>query len=119
MKLRLCSEEAAGVCQIRAEGEIRSVEEPRNLQDIEELLGPQCYRRKVLLDLEDVRHIDSSGVSWLLHLHKRNQDAGGVLILYSIPTAVMAVLKLLGVQHHLNLVADERAARALAMRGKP
>ena len=53
MKLRLCSEEAAGVCQIRAEGEIRSVEEPRDLRDFEELLGPQCYRRKILLDLQD------------------------------------------------------------------
>lgn len=119
MKLRLCSEEATGVCQIRAEGEIRSVEEPRDLGDIEEMLGPQCYRRKVLLDLQHAPHIDSSGVSWLVHFHKSNQNAGGMLILYSVPPSVMAVLKLLGMQQYLNLVADERAARALAMRGIP
>lgn len=119
MKLRLCSEEAAGVCQIRAEGEIRSVEEPRNLRDIEELLGPRCYRRKVLLDLQDTPHIDSSGMSWLVHFHKTSQTAGGMLVLYSVPPAVMGLLKLLGMQQYLNVAADERAARALAVGGKP
>jgi anti-anti-sigma factor len=119
MNLRLRSEEAAGVCQIRAEGEIRSVDEPRDLRDIEEILGPRCYRRKVLLDLQDAPHIDSSGVSWLVHFHKSSQTAGGMLILYSAPPGVMAVLKLLGVHRYLNLVADESAARALALEGKP
>jgi anti-anti-sigma factor len=119
MKLRLRSEEAAGICQIRAEGEIRSVEEPRDLRDIEEMLGPQCYRRKILLDLQHAPHIDSSGVSWLVHFHKSSQSAGGILILYSVPPGVMAVLKLLGMQQYFNLAADERAARALALGGKP
>jgi anti-anti-sigma factor len=119
MKIRLCSEEAAGVCQIRAEGEIRSVDEPRNLREIEEMLGPRCYRRKILLDLQHAAHVDSSGVSWLIHFHKTSRTAGGTLILYSVPPAVMAVFKLLGMQHDLNLVPDERAARALALEGKP
>jgi anti-anti-sigma factor len=119
MKLRLGSEEAAGVSQILAEGEIRSVEEPWDLRDIEEMLGPQCYRRKVLLDLQHAPRIDSSGVSWLVHLHKSSQTAGGMLILYSVPPGVMAVLRLLGMHDYFNLVADERAARALALGGKP
>jgi anti-anti-sigma factor len=118
MKLRLRSEEPAGVCRIRAEGEIRSVEEPRDPRDIEDLLGPQCYRRKILLDLQDAAHIDSSGVSWLVHLHKGCRAAGGMLILHSAPPAVMAVLKLLGMEHYFNLAADERAALGLAQGGK-
>jgi anti-anti-sigma factor len=115
MKIRLCSEEAAGVCQIRAEGEIRSLQDPRDLRDIEEPLGPKCYRRRVLFDLENAPHVYSSGVCWLIHFHKSSQKAGGTLILYSVPPAVMGVLKLLGMQRYLNLVADERAARALAL----
>lgn len=118
MNLRLRSEEAAGVCQIQAEGEIRSVAEPRDLREIEEILGPRCYRRKVLLDLQYAPHIDSSGVSWLIHFHKSSQTAGGMLILYSVPPGVMAVLKLLGMQQYFHLVADERAALALALGGK-
>jgi anti-anti-sigma factor len=119
MKLRLHSEEAAGVCEIRAEGGIRSVEEPRDPRDLQELLGHQCFRWKILLDLQDAPHIDSSGVSWLVHFHKSCRAAGGMLILHSVPPAVMAVFKLLGMEHYFNLVADEHAARALALGGKP
>jgi anti-anti-sigma factor len=119
MNLRLGSEEAAGVCQIRADGEIRCVLEPRDLRNIEEVLGPRCYRRTILLDLQHVPHIDSSGVCWLVHFHKSTQNAGGMLILYSVPAGVMAVLKLLGMHHYFKLAADERAARSLALEGKP
>ena len=119
MILRLRSEEAAGVCRIRAEGEIRSVEEPRDPHLIEELLGPSCYRRKILLDLEEAAHIDSSGVSWLVHFHRRCRSAGGMLVLHSVPPAILAVLRLLGMDQQFHLAADERAACALALGGLP
>jgi anti-anti-sigma factor len=119
MNLRLGSEAAAGICQIRADGEIRSVEEPRDLRQIEEILGPNCYRRKILFDLQLSPHIDSSGVSWLVHLHKTSHTRGGMLILYSVSPGVLAVLKLLGLQQYFHLVADERAARALALGENP
>ncbi len=119
MNLSLCSEEAAGVCRIRAEGEIRSVEEPRDPRELEELLGPQGHRRKILLDLQEASHIDSSGVSWLVHFHRRCRAAGGVLVLHSVPPAILAVIKLLGMDRTLNLAADEPAARALALGGQP
>ena len=119
MNLRLRSEDPAGVCRIRAEGEIRSVEEPRDSRDLEALLGHHCHRRKILLDLQDAPHIDSSGVSWLIHLHSRCRAAGGLLVLHSVPPAILAALKLLGVDRSFNLVADERAAHALVLGGQP
>jgi hypothetical protein len=38
-----------------------------------------------------------------------------MLILCSVPPAIMAVLKLLGIEQYLILAVDERAARALAL----
>lgn len=114
MNPRLSSEEADGVCRIRAEGDIRSVEEPRDPRDLEALLGPSCFRRKVLLDLQDALHIDSSGVSWLAHFHRRCRAAGGVLVVHSVPPSILAVFRLLGIQRDLHLADDERAALALA-----
>jgi anti-anti-sigma factor len=119
MIIRLGSEETAEVCQIRAEGEIRSVNEPQDLREIEDILGPRCFRRKILLDLERAPHIDSSGVCWLIHFHKSTKSAGGMLILYAASPGVMTVFKLLGMHRYFNLVADDRAARALAPGGNP
>ena len=119
MNLRFCSEDPTGVCRIRAEGAIRSVEEPRISRDLEDLLGHHCHRRKILLDLQDVPHIDSSGVSWLVHLHRDCRAAGGMLILHSVPPAIIAVLRLLGLERSFHITADERAAHALAPGGRP
>jgi hypothetical protein len=58
-------------------------------------------------------------VSWLLRFHKSVQAAVGMLVLHSVTPPVMSVFKLLGMQHYFNLAADERAARALALGGKP
>jgi len=118
MNLRLCSEDSAEICRIRAEGDIRAVEEPRDPREIEELLGPQCYRRPILLDLQDAAHIDSSGVSWLIKCHKLCQSEGGKLVLHSIPPSVVGILKMLRLEQVLNMAEDETAASLLAQ-GEP
>jgi ABC-type transporter Mla MlaB component len=70
---------SGGGCRVRAEGEIRSVEDLRDSRDLEALLGHHCHRRRILLDLQDAPHIDSSGVSWLIHLHPSCRATGGLL----------------------------------------
>jgi anti-anti-sigma factor len=117
MKLSLVSEEA-GLCRLQTEGEIRLGEKPRDPQLIESLLGPECYGRKILLDLQNTPYIDSSGVSWLVNFHKFCHDAGGILVVHSVPSSIMAILKLLHIDRYLNLVEDEQAARTMALGGK-
>jgi hypothetical protein len=41
-----------------------------------------------------------------------------MLILHSVPPAILAVLKLLGMDRQFHMAADERAAQALAMGGQ-
>ena len=78
---------------------------------LESLLGPDCYGRKILLDLQNTPYIDSSGVSWLVNFHKHCHEAGGILVVHSVPSSIMAILKLLHIDRYLNLVEDEQAAQ--------
>ena len=116
MKLSLHSEDAK-VCRLQTEGEIRLGQQPRDPHQVEKLLGSDCYRRKILLDLQNTPYIDSSGVSWLVNFHRRCREAGGILVLHSIPPSIMAILKLLHMELYLNLVEDEQAAQAVALAG--
>jgi anti-anti-sigma factor len=116
MKLNLRSDEA-GLCRIQAEGEIRLADQSGDTRLIEALLGPDCYARKILLDLQHTPYMDSSGVSWLVNFHKHCRQAGGILVLHSIPPSIMSILKLLHMDRYLNMVEDEQAARVMAIGG--
>jgi anti-anti-sigma factor len=88
------------------------------------LLGPGCYARTVLLDLGRASYIDSAGVGWLVMCHKRFRDAGGCLVLHSLPPLAVHVFAILGLDSVLHLAGNEAAARALASsaakaRGRP
>jgi anti-anti-sigma factor len=113
MKLSLQSEED-GIVRLHSEGEIRLGDSLRERSSVEEILGPDCYARKILLDLRNTSYIDSAGVGWLVKFHKLCQQFGGVLVLHSLPPAIMAILRLLHMERFLHIVDDERAACALA-----
>lgn len=113
MKLSVRSDEN-GVVRLVNEGEIRLSDQLRSGAIVEDLLGPDCYARKVLLDLGHTSYIDSAGVGWLVKLHKQCQQAGGLLVLHSLPPGILAILRLLHMERFLNIVDDEQAASAMA-----
>ena len=76
------------------------------------LLGADCYRRNVLLSLAGALYIDSAGVGWLVMCHKHFREAGGCLVLHSLPPLACHVFGVLGLDSVLNVAADEAAARA-------
>jgi anti-anti-sigma factor len=82
---------------------------------LEELLGKDCYTRKILLSLQKSSYIDSAGIGWLVMCHKRFRDAGGCLVIHSIPPMVHHVFKLLGLVDVLNMADDEAHAEARAL----
>jgi anti-anti-sigma factor len=83
---------------------------------LEQALGTDCYKRKVLLSLQKSCYIDSAGVGWLVMSHKRFRDAGGCLVIHSIPPMIGHVFRLLGLCTVLTMADDETQAheRALA-----
>lgn len=82
-----------------------------------ELMGPEVYSRKLLLNLEHVNLLDTSGISWLIHCHGACGRAGGILVLYSIPRRVRYILQLLQMERLFHTAADATAARAIAQKG--
>jgi anti-anti-sigma regulatory factor len=81
------------------------------------LLGPEVYSRKLLLNLEQASLLDTSGISWLISCHETCCRAGGILVLYAIPRRVRYVLQLLQMEHLFHTAADVTAAREIALKG--
>jgi anti-anti-sigma factor len=82
---------------------------------LEQALGQDCYGRKVVLSLQKSGYIDSAGIGWLVMCHKRFREAGGCLVLHSIPPMVNHVFHLLGLTDVLNMADDEAHAEARAL----
>ena len=78
------------------------------------LLGAECYGRRILLDLGDVRMIDSSGVGWLLGCEKRFRAHGGTMVLHSFSPIAREILSVLKMHLVFKMAEDEAAARDLA-----
>lgn len=72
-----------------------------------DLLGADVYSRNVLLNMSEADFVDSSGVSWLLILHKHFKEAGGRLILHSVPQMIVNVFKVLNM-HLVFQIADSK-----------
>jgi anti-anti-sigma regulatory factor len=103
-----------GPLRIRCEGHLTSAHLRGGADPLENLLGSHVYGRRVLLDLELARSIDSSGICWLLHANKRSRKAGGRLVLYRVPPLIGDMLSVLRLSGLLLLTDDEESACAVA-----
>ena len=88
-------------------------------EPLAKMLGPDVYRRRVLLDFAKVGFLDSTGVSWLITCQKRFAKDGGIMVLHSMPPLARAVIDLLRLNKILHLQPDIGAARTYALRAKP
>jgi anti-anti-sigma factor len=113
MNISLISDEG-GVVRLRCGGEVKQ-DELRATNPIEDLLGPDGFARRVLLDLEKTSYIDSSGMGLLLVCDKRFREAGGKLVLHSLPPRVEQAIQFLRLHLILNIAVDDVGARAMAM----
>jgi anti-sigma B factor antagonist len=78
------------------------------------LLGEikEKHTRKVLLNLKNVRYIDSSGIASLVEGLKASRDNGGRLILYGLSSSVREVMELSRLQKIFEIYDSEEQALA-------
>lgn len=113
MKLTLVSD-TPELVRLRCAGEISQRELSPGSEPLVELLSPDVYARRVVINLEQTTYVDSGGVSLLIVWQRRFLRDGGRLVLCNIPPLVQQVLDLLNLKAVLTLAADEQAAAALA-----
>jgi anti-anti-sigma factor len=79
---------------------------------LEKVLGAATFSRKVILNLEKVNFLDSSGLSWMVACHKRFQQQGGQMVLCGIPPRIHQVLQFCRMDRLFGIADDEAAAHA-------
>ena len=107
------------VLHLLCEGDMSLPEWQPGDDPLAEFFGPGVYGRKVLLSLNKVGYLDTSGISWLIDCQRRFEAAGGALVLHSIPPRAHHVLALLHMDRVFHTAAGPDAALALAAGGKP
>jgi anti-anti-sigma factor len=99
------------VAVVRCEGDINQIYFQIG-NPLERLLGCLTFTRKVILDLETVNFLDSSGLSWLVACNQRFRQQGGSMILCGIPPRVHQVLEFCRMDQHFTIADDLHSARA-------
>jgi stage II sporulation protein AA (anti-sigma F factor antagonist) len=117
MQLTLSKSDNDVAC-VQCEGSISQDGFKPGMDPIEELLGADCYKRIVLMNLDRTHYIDSSGVGWLMGRNKQFRQSGGRLIIHSVPPIVSQVLQLLRMGMVLELAPDEATALTRVTGGK-
>ncbi len=113
MKLHLLPSED-GITRLASVGDITLFEVQGCPNPLADLLGPEAFRDRVLLNLAQSCFIDSAGVGWLIVTHKKFMDMGGLLVVHSLPPLVNHTFRVLQVATILHVADDEPAAVQLA-----
>jgi anti-anti-sigma factor len=110
-----------GYVRTAAEGRLTSdtLQPPGGGEPMEKLLGVTWAGNKVLLDMSRVSYLDSAAIGWLINCNKMFREAGGMLVLHSVPAGVTQIFSLLNIGRVLTIVPDESAAREKANGGAP
>ena len=116
VKLAITSDDG-DVLLLEADGCITQDNVSQQLNDpMRSLLGEQGFGRKVVLSLDGIEFVDSSGIGWLIASHKRFRKEGGKLVIHSVQPVVTEILKILKFNQVLVIAKNQRAALAAVNR---
>ena len=101
MDLRVQEEEREGWAVIRASGDLDLTTAPRLREHVVKAVTDG--RPRVVLDLQEVDFVDSTGLGVIVGLLKRTRSQGGDLRLVSTRRSLEKVLELTSLDHALPL----------------
>ncbi|WP_010588111.1 STAS domain-containing protein [Schlesneria paludicola] len=108
------SEDQGEVAKVVVNGCLGQPDIAPPLDPFRQVLGPEAYKRIVLLDMKDSNYLDSMCIGWLLSAHKRFRENGGKLVIHSLQPLATNVISLLHLNGVFLLAADGAKAMQLA-----
>jgi hypothetical protein len=98
------------VLRVACEGHVSVRGTPPGSEPLLELLGPHCYRQKVILNLERSDGVDTSGLMWLVRVATKFASGGGRLAVYNFSANFRNMLDVLGMSGTVAMATSEAAA---------
>jgi anti-anti-sigma factor len=111
--------EEEGCLHVEYVGSLDATALPEGSDLLGKSLGREVYSRRVLLNCEKVEYLDTSGITWLIDCQKRFIQAGGLLVLHSMPPRAYQLVKLLHLERLFHIQPDYPAARTFVLGAKP
>jgi anti-anti-sigma factor len=112
MKLTLLPLQDDDILRVRCDGDLTLRGEAAKGDPLEALLGPRSFGHKVVVNLEKVQNIDTSGISWLTRVQERFRKSNGRLVFFGISPRVAQTLDFLRLTPLLTTAPTEAAALA-------
>jgi len=109
MELGIRTERDGTVCTVTLEGEVDVYTAPRLKEQLVELLDGGCS--SIIVDMEKVAFIDSSGLGVLVGALRRAREKGGVVRLVCTRDSVLKIFRITGLDKVFPIFSDASEAR--------
>lgn len=109
MELNISTERDGDICIVKLEGEVDVYTAPRLKEKLVELLDDGCI--SIIVDLEQVAFIDSSGLGVLVGALRRAREKGGAVRLVCTREGVLKIFRITGLDKVFPIFADAAEAR--------
>lgn len=109
MELEITTERGDGICTMSLQGEVDVYTAPRLKEAIIELIEAGCPR--ILVDLDGVGFIDSSGLGVLVGALRRAKEQDGTIRLVCTRENVLKIFRITGLDKVFAIFSDAADAR--------
>jgi len=109
MELGIRSEQDGAVCTVTLEGEVDVYTAPQLKERLVALLDGGCV--SVIIDLEKVAFIDSSGLGVLVSALRRAREKDGVVRIVCTRDSILKIFRITGLDKVFPIFSDASEAR--------
>lgn len=109
MELDISTEQVDDVCEIKLKGEIDVYTAPRLKEEIVALIASGCSN--VIVDLQNVAFIDSSGLGVLVSALRRARERNGAVRIVCTRENILKIFRITGLDKVFPIFSDAAEAR--------